>query len=70
VVLFLIEPPLAPKPRQSDRNELRRLVKEESKTTLEQRLRAKLDLWGMPFYLYNLTTRPPVLWQVRDLTAS
>lgn len=70
VVLFLIEPPLPPRSRQSDRNELRRLVKEESKTTLEQRLRAKLDLWGMPFHLYNLTTRPPVLWQVRDLTSA
>jgi hypothetical protein len=68
VVLFLIEPPLAPRPRQGDRNELRRLIKEESKATLEQRLRAKLDLWGMPFNFYNLTTRLPLLWQVRDLT--
>lgn len=70
VVLFLIEPPLARGPRQSDRNELRRLVREESKVTLEQRLRSKLDLWNMPFHFYNLTSRPPVLWQVRDLTTS
>jgi hypothetical protein len=69
VILFLVEPAIPSRPRQSDRNELRRLVREEGKVTLEQRLRAKLDAWGLPFNLYNLTNRPPTLWQVRDLTA-
>ncbi len=60
VVLFWVEPPVVG-------TTLRRTVKKEGKTLLQQRLAAKLRQWDMPFSLFNLTDRPPVLWQVREV---
>jgi hypothetical protein len=65
VVLFLVEPALAPS--TSAENGLSRLVKKERVAALDQRLTAKLDEWGIVFALYNLSNRPPRDWQVRDL---
>jgi|GEM_PF-1612565 len=67
VVLFLVEAVPVPVPNVGSRRALRRLTKLESKSTLDQRLTAKLYQWGIPFSLYNLTNRPPHPWQVRDL---
>ena len=46
---------------------LRRLAKAVRKTTLDQRLTAALNEWNLSFKLYNLTDRPPPVWQVCDL---
>lgn len=62
VVLFLEEPPL-PAPRQTP---LRRATEKDRKNILDQKLTAKLHQWGIPFFLYDLDKRKPVLWQVRE----
>lgn len=67
VVLFLVEPDQLPELPDSPENHLHRLVRRERAADLDQRLTAKLDQWGIPFSLYNLTNRPPHPWQVRDL---
>lgn len=67
IVLFLVEPPQLPVPDVGSKRTLRRVVKQQRKTTLDQRLTAKLEQWGLPFRLYNLTNRLPPDWQVRDL---
>lgn len=61
VALFWLEP-VAPT------TTLRRVVKKDGKTLLQQRLTAKLRQWEMPFALYNLTDtdRLPVEWQARE----
>ncbi len=48
VALFWLEPPVPS-------STLRRVVKKDGKTLLQQRLTAKLLQWDMPFTLYNLT---------------
>lgn len=67
VVLFLIEPPALPASAVGSRRTLRRLVNQQLKTTLDQRLAAALNRWGLEFTLYNLTNRLPPDWQVREL---
>lgn len=67
VILFLVEPPQTPVPNVGSKRTLRRVVKQQRKTTLDQRLIAKLNQWGLPFKLYNLSNRPATDWQVRDL---
>lgn len=67
VVLFLVEPLQRLVPDIGSKRTLRRVVKQQRKTTLDQRLTAKLEQWGLPFKLYNLTNRLPSDWQVRDL---
>ncbi|WP_223648997.1 hypothetical protein [Hymenobacter psoromatis] len=67
VILFLVEPPQLPVPDVGSKRTLRRVVRQQRKTTLDQRLTAKLEQWGLPFKLYNLTNRLPPDWQVRDL---
>jgi len=63
VVLFLEEPPLAPQRSTL----LRRVTEKDRKNILDQKLTAKFYQWGMPFFLYDLDKRKPILWQVRDL---
>lgn len=63
VVLFLEEPPLAPQRSTL----LRRVTEKDRKNILDQKLTAKFYQWGMPFFLYDLDRRKPMLWQVRDL---
>lgn len=62
VALFWLEPPVPS-------NTLRRVVKKDGKTLLQQRLTAKLLQWDMPFTLYNLTDadRLPLEWQAREV---
>ena len=62
VALFWLEPPVPV-------NMLRRVVKKDGKTLLQQRLTAKLLQWDMPFTLYNLTDadRLPVEWQAHEV---
>ena len=62
VALFWLEPPALG-------NTLRRVVKKDGKTLLQQRLTAKLLQWAMPFTLCNLTDtdRLPTDWQVREI---
>jgi hypothetical protein len=63
VVLFLEEPPLA-----SQRSTpLRRVVEKDRKNILDQKLTAKMYQWGIPFFLYDLDKRRPVLWTVREI---
>jgi len=66
VTLFLVEPVAVPTPPQRNK-ELRKLMKQQGKTGLDQQLRAKLDEWGILFYLANLDDRPSPDWQVREL---
>lgn len=66
VTLFLVEPPAVPVPPRRNK-ELRKLTKQQTKTGLDQQLRANLDEWGILFYLANMDDRPPTPWQVRDL---
>ncbi|MGI4744304.1 MAG: hypothetical protein ACRYG7_54840 [Janthinobacterium lividum] len=63
VVLFLEELPTPPQRK----TELRKTVEKDRKNILDQKLTAKLRQWGIPFFLYDLDKRQPVLWQVRDL---
>jgi len=65
VVLFLVEP--LPVPISAEKNDFRRLNKQDQVTLLDQRLSSKLGQWDLAFRLYNLTDRPALLWQVRDL---
>lgn len=67
VVLFLVEPDPTPVLAGNTENNLHRLNKQQRKTTLDQRLIAKLNQWGLPFALYNLTNRPAPDWRVREL---
>lgn len=62
IALFWLEP-VVPS------NTLRRVVKKDGKTLLQQRLTAKLLQWDMPFTLHNLTDadRLPTEWQAREL---
>ena len=69
IILFLVEPPQVPIRNVGSKRTLRRLVKQQRKTTLDQRLIAKLNQWGLPFKLYNLSNRLATEWQVRDLTS-
>ncbi|SHI43929.1 hypothetical protein SAMN02745146_0880 [Hymenobacter daecheongensis DSM 21074] len=64
VVLFWVEPPVAG-------TTLRRAVKKGGKTTLQQRLAAKLHQWGMLFSLYNMADADRLAsdWQVREVPA-
>lgn len=64
VVLFLEEPELLPQ-RSTP---LRKSTEKDRKNILDQKLTAKLHQWGIPFFLYDLDKRKPVLWNVRDLT--
>ena len=64
VVLFLEEPPLAPVEARGNKRQLRRLVRTQKRTDLDQKLTAKLAQWHVPFQLYNLTNRQPPQWQV------
>ena len=66
VILFLAERPVEAEPT-SVRAKLRRSAGLDRTEVLHQKLTAKLHQWGLPFKLYNLTNRPPALWQVRDL---
>lgn len=61
VALFWLEP-------AAPTTTLRRLVKKDGRTLLQQRLTAKLQQWGMPFALYNLmdADRQPAGWQARE----
>ncbi|WP_375419381.1 hypothetical protein [uncultured Hymenobacter sp.] len=68
VILLLVEPAPVPVQAVSGENNLRRLAERQGKTTLEQRLNAKLEEWGLRFALYNLSNRPAPDWQVRDLS--
>lgn len=70
VALFLVEPAPVPVQIASGENNLRRLAERQGKTTLEQRLTAKLEEWGLRFRLYNLSNRPAPDWKVRDLSQS
>ena len=63
VVLFLEEPPLAPQRSTL----LRKVTEKDRKNILDQKLTAKFYQWGMPFFLYDLDRRKPMLWRVRDL---
>jgi hypothetical protein len=63
VVLFLEEPPLAPQRSTL----LRKVTEKDRKNILDQKLTAKFYQWGMPFFLYDLDKRKPMLWRVRDL---
>jgi len=63
VVLFLEESPTTPQRKTV----LRKTVGKDRKNILDQRLTAKLHQWGIPFFLYDLDKRPPILWHVRDL---
>lgn len=65
VVLFLVEP--LPTLISGDKNNFRRLNKQDQVTLLDQRLSSKLGQWDLAFRLYNLTDRPASPWQVRDL---
>ena len=65
VVLFLVEPLSAI--ISADKNNFRRLNKQDQVTLLDQRLNAKLGQWNLAFRLYNLTDRLAPDWQVRDL---
>ncbi|MBD2770168.1 hypothetical protein IC235_19960 [Hymenobacter sp. BT664] len=67
VILFLIEPPEEPVPIVGSKRTLRRLVHQQLKTTLDQRLSAALNRWGLLFTLYNLSNRLPPDWQVREI---
>jgi hypothetical protein len=70
VILFLVEPDLAPEVTQaveSTENNLYRLARKERVSGLDQRLTAKLAEWDMPFKLQDLDKRKPALWQVHDL---
>jgi hypothetical protein len=67
VILFLVEPLEKSIPDVGSRRTLRRLVSQQLKTTLDQRLSAALNRWGLPFTLYNLSNRLPPDWQVRDI---
>ena len=67
VILFLVEPAPEPVPAVGSRRTLRRLVSQHLKTTLDQRLSAALNRWGLLFTLHNLANRRPVSWQVREL---
>lgn len=66
VTLFLAEPAVVSTPPHRNK-ELRKLTKQQGRTGLDQQLRAKLDEWGILFYLANLEDRPSPDWQVRDL---
>lgn len=68
VILFLVEPPEKLVPNIGSRRTLRRLVNQQLKTTLDQRLSATLHRWGLPFTLYNLSNRQPRDWHVREVT--
>ncbi len=67
VVLFLEEPPAVPVPDVGSKRALRRLVRNERKTNLDQRLTAKLNQWKLSFRLFNLTNRPAHPWGVREV---
>ena len=67
VILFLIEPPEEPVPIVGSKRTLRRLVNRQLKTTLDQRLSAALNRWGLLFTLYNISNRLPSDWQVRKI---
>jgi len=67
VVLFLIEPLAETIPDIGSKRKMRRLVKQQARTGLDQRLSAAFDRWGLLFKLYNLSNRLPPVWQVRDL---
>jgi hypothetical protein len=64
VVLFLEELTVQPV-RQTV---LRKAVEKDRVNLLDQKLTAKLRQWGIPFFLYDLDKRKPVLWTVRDLS--
>jgi hypothetical protein len=68
VILFLVEPEPAAAPANTAENGLYRLAKKQGATALDQRLFSKLNEWGLPFALYNLSNRLAPDWQVRDLT--
>ena len=68
VILFLVEPPEKLVPDVGSRRTLRRLVNQQLKTTLDQRLSAALNRWGLPFTLYNLSNRQAPAWHVREET--
>ena len=67
VILFLVEPSAESMPATGSRRTLRRLVNQQQKTTLDQRLSAALNRWGLLFTLHNLSNRRPANWQVREL---
>lgn len=67
VILFLVEPPEEAVIAVGSKRTLRRLVHRQLKTTLDQRLSAALNRWGLAFTLYNLSNRPSPDWQVREL---
>ena len=67
VILFLVEPPEKPVPDEGSRRTIRRLVNQQLKTNLDQRLTAALNRWGLPFTLYNLSNRLAPDWQVREV---
>ena len=70
IILFLVEAAEAPQLEIGSKRTLRRVVKKQLKSTLDQRLTAKLEQWGLPFTLYNLTDRRPLDWQVREIPAN
>ncbi len=70
IILFLVEAAEAPQLEIGSKRTLRRVVKKQLKSTLDQRLTAKLEQWGLPFTLYNLTDRRPLEWQVREIPAN
>lgn len=67
VILFLLEPLAETIPDIGSKRKIRRLVKQQAKTGLDQRLSAAFDRWGLPFRLYNLSNRLPPDWQVREV---
>jgi len=68
VILFLVEPPERVVPDIGSRRTIRRLVNQQLKTSLDQRLSATLNRWGLPFTLYNLSNRIAPDWRVREVT--
>lgn len=69
-VLFLEEPAPAPVPSGGSVKKLRKLNRSAFRSDLELRLAAKLGTWGIPFYLFNLSSHPPREWTVRDEVGS
>lgn len=67
VILFLIEPPEELVSTTGSKRTLRRLINQQLKTTLDQRLSASLNRWGLLFTLYNLSNRLSPDWQVREI---
>ncbi len=68
IILFLVESPEQPIQDVGSRRTIRRLVRQQLKTALDQRLTAALNRWGLPFTLYNLSNRIAPSWQVREVS--